>query len=117
MTAFRWFYYGSTPQERIDQLATKSFVKDHDNIYRGLFPLIPGKLSHKEGYDMGTLDFGPETEQVAIRISCITLQFHEFFFVSRRRRRGRPIRSMGIPPGWRFRVTPAARPRRTRSTR
>ena len=32
-------------------------------MYRGLFPLIPGKLSHKEGYDIGTLDFGPETEQ------------------------------------------------------
>ena len=44
-------------------MATKSFNKNNENVYRGLFPLIPGKLSHKEGYDMGKFNFGPETEE------------------------------------------------------
>ena len=57
----RFFYYGTSSQERFDQLATKSFNRQNDNLYRGLFPLIPGKLSFKEGYDMGPLNYGKET--------------------------------------------------------
>lgn len=44
-------------------MAIKSFNRENDNNYRGLFPLIPGKLSHKEGYDMGEIDFGTETDE------------------------------------------------------
>ena len=44
-------------------MAHKSFNRKNDNLYRGLFPLIPGKLSHKEGYDMGPFNYGPETPQ------------------------------------------------------
>lgn len=58
---WRWFYYQTTSEERFDQLAHKSFNKKNENLYRGLFPLIPGKLSHKEGYDMGPFNFGPES--------------------------------------------------------
>jgi len=34
-------------------LAIREFKPNNENIYRGIFPLIKGKLSHKEGYDMG----------------------------------------------------------------
>ena len=44
-------------------MAHKSFNRKNDNLYRGLFPLIPGKLSFKEGYDIGPLDFGSETAE------------------------------------------------------
>ena len=43
-------------------MAIRGFNPDNPNIYRGLFPLIPGKLSHKEGYDMGD-DFILESEE------------------------------------------------------
>ena len=61
--AIKFFYYGTTSEERLDQLATKSFNRKNDNLYRGLFPLIPGKLSFKEGYDMGPLNRGQETPE------------------------------------------------------
>ena len=57
----RFFYYGTTPEERFEQLATKGFNGKNDNLVRGLFPLIPGKLSHKEGYDMGPMDHENES--------------------------------------------------------
>ena len=57
----RFFYYGTTSKERFEQLATKGFNGKNDNLVRGLFPLIPGKLSHKEGYDMGPMDHGDES--------------------------------------------------------
>ena len=60
---FRFFYYGTSSDERFDQLATKSFNRQNDNLYRGLFPLIPGKLSFKEGYDMGPLNFENESKE------------------------------------------------------
>ena len=58
---FRFFYYGTTAEERFDQLATKGFNSKSENLVRGLFPLIPGKLSHKEGYDMGPMEYENET--------------------------------------------------------
>lgn len=47
-------------QERVSQLAIREFNPKNPNIYRGIFPLIHGKLSHKEGYDMGD-DFEGES--------------------------------------------------------
>jgi hypothetical protein len=38
---------------RYEQLATKAFNPNNDNIYRGYFPLVEGQLSHKRGYDVG----------------------------------------------------------------
>ncbi len=49
-------------KERYDQLAIREFNPKNPNIYRGIFPLIEGKLSHKEGYDMGE-DFSHESEE------------------------------------------------------
>ena len=60
---FRFFYYGTSSKERFDQLATKSFNRQNENLYRGLFPLIPGKLSFKEGYDMGPLTYPNESSE------------------------------------------------------
>ena len=37
----------------MEQLATKSFNPKRTNGYRGYFPLVPGGLSHKHGYDIG----------------------------------------------------------------
>jgi hypothetical protein len=51
-----------TPQERFEQLAIREFNPKNGNIYRGLFPLVHGKLSHKEGYDMGQ-DFSRDSDQ------------------------------------------------------
>lgn len=59
----RFFYYGTSPEERFEQLATKGFNRKNDNLVRGLFPLIPGKLSHKEGYDMGPMCHGNESPE------------------------------------------------------
>ena len=44
-------------------MATKGFNRKNDNLVRGLFPLIPGKLSHKEGYDIGPMDHGEESPE------------------------------------------------------
>ena len=60
---FRFFYYGTTTEERFEQLATKGFNPKNENLVRGLFPLIPGKLSHKEGYDMGPIEYENETPE------------------------------------------------------
>jgi hypothetical protein len=49
-------------KERYDQLSIREFNPKNPNIYRGIFPLIEGKLSHKEGYDMGE-DFSQESEE------------------------------------------------------
>ena len=38
---------------RVEQLSPKAFNPKNANNYRGYFPLIPGKLSHKHGYDIG----------------------------------------------------------------
>ena len=63
----RFFYYGTSPEERFEQLATKGFNRKNDNLVRGLFPLIPGKLSHKEGYDMGPMEFNESPEEMLER--------------------------------------------------
>ena len=63
----RFFYYGTSPEERFEQLATKGFNRKNDNLVRGLFPLIPGKLSHKEGYDMGPMEFNESPEEMLQR--------------------------------------------------
>ncbi len=52
-------------QERFNQLTIREFNPKNSNVYRGLFPLIEGKLSHKEGYDMGE-DFSNESEEEKI---------------------------------------------------
>ena len=39
--------FTSDLQERLDQLALTEFNPKNKNVYRGLFPLIEGKLSHK----------------------------------------------------------------------
>ena len=31
----KWFFYEVNEKDKMDQLATKAFNKDHDNIYRG----------------------------------------------------------------------------------
>lgn len=51
---YRHRFYHEVPERvKMDQLATKSFNQRHPNIYRGYFPLVPGQLSHKQGYDLG----------------------------------------------------------------
>lgn len=40
-------------QKRFNHLATKAFNPSNPNKYRGYFPMIPGKMSHKQGYDIG----------------------------------------------------------------
>jgi hypothetical protein len=40
--------------------------QEHPNLYRGYFPVVPGNLSHKHGYDIGpTMDKSaiPEGEE------------------------------------------------------
>lgn len=34
-------------------MAIREFNPKNSNIYRGFFPLVEGKVSHKESYDMG----------------------------------------------------------------
>ncbi len=59
--ALEWFYYGVSEEERFGQLATKAFNPANENAYRGYFPMIPGQLSHKRGYDIGpTYDVIPD---------------------------------------------------------
>ena len=53
-------------KERYDQLAIREFNPKNPNVYRGIFPLVEGKLSHKEGYDMGE-DFNGETAEESMR--------------------------------------------------
>jgi len=52
-------------QERFNQLAIHEFNSNNPNVYRGLFPLIEGKVSYKESYDMGQ-DFSTESEEERI---------------------------------------------------
>ena len=47
----------TTKEDRFDQLSMKGFNPKNPNIYRGLFPTEKGKLSWKEGYDMGSNKF------------------------------------------------------------
>ena len=51
-----------TLQERFNQLAIHEFNSKNPNVYRGLVPLVEGKMSHKESYDMGE-DFSNESEE------------------------------------------------------
>ena len=53
-------------KERYEQLAIREFNPKNSNVYRGIFPLIGGKLSHKEGYDMGA-DFSGESMEERLR--------------------------------------------------
>ena len=49
-------------------MAIREFNPKNSNIYRGIFPLVEGKLSHKEGYDMGEdLGFDGESAEEAKR--------------------------------------------------
>ena len=47
-------------------MAIREFNPKNPNVYRGIFPLVEGKLSHKEGYDMGE-DFNGETAEESMR--------------------------------------------------
>lgn len=49
-------------QDRFDQLAIREFNPKNPNVYRGLFSVRQGKLSHKEMYDFGG-DFKWETAE------------------------------------------------------
>jgi len=46
-----WFF--NLDNQTKMSLATKVFVKENKNVYRGYFPVKPGNLSYKEGYEAG----------------------------------------------------------------
>lgn len=47
-----WFFYTLTTDQKMS-LATKGFAKENRNVYRGYFPVQPGHLSCKEGFEAG----------------------------------------------------------------
>ena len=50
----KWFF-DLDIQHKMD-LATKGFNKKNSNVYRGYFPVQPGNLSCKEGFEAGEED-------------------------------------------------------------
>ncbi|KAK8725881.1 hypothetical protein OTU49_010535 [Cherax quadricarinatus] len=47
----RWFF--SLPLEDRMKISRKCFNPECKNEYRGYFPVIPGEVSHKEGFEIG----------------------------------------------------------------
>lgn len=47
----KWFF--SLPLEMRMRISKKSFNPECEHEYRGFFPVIPGEVSHKEGFEMG----------------------------------------------------------------
>lgn len=41
------------PEEEKRRLSRRKYVPEHDNVYRGYFPLTPGTQTYKEGIDIG----------------------------------------------------------------
>ncbi len=60
LESIKWFFHDVSPEDKVDQLATKTFNSKNKNLYRGYFPMKHGGLSHKEGYDISK----PKSEDV-----------------------------------------------------
>ncbi|XP_023324762.1 probable iron/ascorbate oxidoreductase DDB_G0283291 [Eurytemora carolleeae] len=48
----KWFFLSLKTDQKMN-LATKGFVSENKNVYRGYFPIQPGNLSYKEGFEAG----------------------------------------------------------------
>jgi len=46
-----WFF--ALPKEVKDTIARQNYVPENMNVYRGYFPVLPGNISHKEGFELG----------------------------------------------------------------
>ncbi|KAK3871777.1 hypothetical protein Pcinc_023102 [Petrolisthes cinctipes] len=64
----RWFF--SLPMESRMKISKKCFNSNCDFEYRGYFPVIPGAISHKEGFEIGAVQDQPQNPP-----NCIAAKF------------------------------------------
>lgn len=60
----KWFF--SLPMEQRMAISKKSFNPKCSNEYRGYFPVIPGAVSHKEAFEIGSKQGKPKEELISL---------------------------------------------------